>query len=87
MKTLKIALASALIVFSLNAFAETCDPCTASAKGPDTSILLQEGVIPHDAKVNDLLQRMTVAVHQQVLNTRTVSESKKNKHGKRKARS
>lgn len=87
MKTLKIALASALVVLSLNAFAENCDPCTASAKLPDTSILLQEGVMPHDAKVNELLQQMTVTVHQQMINTTTASESKKNKHDKRKPRS
>ena len=87
MKTLKIALSSALLVLSLNSFAENCDPCTVSAKLPDT-ILLQEGIdMPHDAKVNDVLQQMTVTVHQQVINTKTVSESKKNKPCKAKARS
>jgi hypothetical protein len=70
----------------MNAFAETCDPCITSAKLPDSSILVEDGSIPHDANVNDMLQRMTVTVHQQVIKTTTVSESKKHKHG-RKARS
>ena len=87
MKTLKIALASALLVLSLNSFAETCEPCIAAAKLPDSSMLLQEGNMPRDERVNDMLQRMTVTVHQQMINTKTVSESKKNKHNKGKARS
>ena len=86
MKTLKIALASALIVLSLNSFAGVCDPCVTSGNLNEDSIMASETQMPHDAKVNELLQKMTVAVHQQVINT-TVTDSKKQKQEKRKARS
>lgn len=82
MKTLKIALASALIVLSLNAFAENCDPCPAITKLPDTTVL-QEGNMPPDAAVSNMLQQMTVTVHQQVINTTIASKVKKQKHSKK----
>ncbi|HYV93466.1 MAG TPA: hypothetical protein VE978_16960 [Chitinophagales bacterium] len=86
MKTLKIALASALIVLSLNSFAGTCNPCVTSGNLIEDSTMTIVSDMPHDAQVNDLLQKMTVAVHQQIINT-TAGDSKKHKHGKRKARS
>ena len=86
MKTLKFALASALIVLSLNSFAGVCNPCVASGNINEDSIIAAGTEMPNDAKVNELLQKMTVAVQKQVI-TSTSTDSKKQKHEKRKARS
>jgi hypothetical protein len=84
MKTLKFALASALIVLSLNSFAGICNPCVTSGNLNEDSVIAAGTEMPHDAKVNELLQKMTVAVQQQVITT-TATDSKKHKHQKRKA--
>lgn len=86
MKTLRIALASAMIVLSLNTFAEMCNPCIADGNLREDSVIFADADMPHDALVNDLLQQMTAAVHQQMVNT-TVSATKQHKHGRKKARS
>jgi len=83
MKTLKFALASALIALSFNSFAGVCEPCGTSGILND-SIIAAGTEMTQDVKVNELLQKMTVAVQQQVITT-TATNSKKQKHEKRKA--
>jgi len=83
MKTLTIVLASAMMLTSLNSFAGTCDPCIA-AKINEDSLVLPQADLPRDSKVKELLQDMTVAVRQRIVNS-PVKEQKKNSCGKKKA--
>ena len=85
MKTLKIALASALIVLSLNSFAETCNPCITTGNLHEDSIVMNAEEMPRDTNVNEMLQKMTTSVNQQMIST-TDAGKQHHKHNKRKAR-
>ena len=84
MKTLKIALASALIVLSLNSFAETCNPCTLTGNLREDSINFSTEETPRDVKVTEMIQKMTVTVREQMTNSNAAT-TKHQKHNKKKA--
>jgi hypothetical protein len=85
MKTLKITLVAALMVLSLNTFAETCNPCIVEGNMKEESITLSAEEMPRDVKVNDMLQKMTSAIRQQLLNVGAITENQP-KHSKKSAR-
>ena len=86
MKTLKITLVAALMVLSLNTFAETCNPCIVAANLKEESIVLSAEEMPGDSKVTDLLQKMTSTIQQQLVKVRAIDD-KHQKHNKKKAQS
>jgi hypothetical protein len=86
MKTLKIALASFLVILSFNAFSETCNPCITAGNLLEDSIILYDGTTPHDTNVNEMLQQMTAAVNQQMMDANTLADAGKHKHNGRKSK-
>ena len=84
MKTLKITLVAALMVLSLNTFAETCNPCVGAENLKEEPIILSAEEMQHDVRVNDILQKMTSSIHGQLLSQGTIKE-KDQKHSKKKA--
>lgn len=84
MKTLKIVFAAALLFCSIGSYAETCNPCVLNGRVKQDSVTISNESIPSDMRVNALLQQMTSAAHNQLLNSPGIVV-KNNKQGKKKA--
>jgi hypothetical protein len=84
MKTLKIVFAATLLICSIDSYAETCNPCILNGSVKHDSITIINESIPSDMHVNALLQQMTSAAHNQLVNSPGIFV-KSNKQGKKKA--